>query len=35
MPRKESEAASEGNGPAPQQEKLDSDQPMLTDEYRL
>ena len=34
MPRKESEAVSEGNGPVPQQEEFGSGQPPLEDVYR-
>ena len=34
MPRKESEAVHEGNGPVPQQEQFGSGQPMLADIYR-
>ena len=33
MPRKESEAVPEGNGPVPQQEELGSGQPTLEDLY--
>ena len=35
MPRKESEAVPEGNGPAPQQEEFRSGEPTLADIYRL
>ena len=35
MPRSWSKAVPEGNGPAPQQEKLVSDQPTLADVYRM
>ena len=35
MPRKESEAVTEGNGPVPQQEELGSGEPTLADVYRL
>ena len=35
MPRKESEAVLEGNGPVPRQEELEPDQPTLADLYRL
>ena len=35
MPRKESEAVPEGNGPVPQQQELGSGEPTLTDVYRL
>ena len=35
MPRKESEAFPEGNGPVPRQEELWPDQPTLADVYRL
>ena len=35
MPRKESEAVPEGNGPVPKQEELGSDQPTLADIYQL
>ena len=35
MPRKESEAVPEGNGPVPQQEEFGSDEPTLEDVYRL
>ena len=35
MPRKESEAVPEGNGPVPQQEEFGSGEPMLADMYRL
>ena len=35
MPRKESEAVSEGNGPVPQQEEFGSGEPTLADVYRL
>ena len=34
MPRKASEAVSEGNVPIPQQEEYGSDQPTLADAYR-
>ena len=34
MPRKETEAVPEGNGPVPQQEKIGSGQPTLVDVYR-
>ena len=34
MPRKESEAVPEGNGPVPQQEKFGSGEPTLADVYR-
>ena len=33
MPRKDSEAVSEGNGSVPQQEEFGSDQPTLADGY--
>ena len=35
MPRKESEAVLEGNGPVPHQEEFGSDQPTLADVYRI
>ena len=35
MPRKESEAVPEGNGPLPQQEQFGSGQPTLEDVYRM
>ena len=35
MPRKESEAVPEGNGPVPQQEGFGSGEPTLADVYRL
>ena len=35
MPRKESEAVPEGNGPVPQQEEFGSGQPTLADVYRM
>ena len=35
MPRKESEAVTEGNGPVPQQEEFGSSEPTLADVYRL
>ena len=35
MPRKESKAAPEGNGPAPQQQKFESGQPTRVDIYRM
>ena len=35
MPRKESEAVPEGNGPIPQQEEFGSGQPTLEDIYRM
>ena len=35
MPRKESEAVSEGNGTIPQQEEFGSGEPTLADIYRL
>ena len=35
MPRKESEAVPEGNGPVPQQEEFESGEPTLADVYRL
>ena len=35
MPRKESEAVTEGNGPVPQQEEFGSGEPTLADVYRL
>ena len=35
MPRKESKAIPEGNGPVPQQEEVGSGQPMLADVYRM
>ena len=35
MPRKESEATLEANGPVPQQEDFGSGQPTLADVYRL
>ena len=35
MPRKESEAVPEGNGPVPQQEEFGSGEPTLADVYRL
>ena len=35
MPRKESEAITEGNGPVPQQEELGSGEPTLADVYQL
>ena len=35
MPRKESEAVSEGNEPVPQQKKFGSGQPTLADVYRM
>ena len=35
MPRKESNAVPEGNGPAPQQEEFGSGQPTLADAYRI
>ena len=35
MPRKESEAIPEGNGPVPQQEEFESGEPTLADIYRL
>ena len=34
MPRTESEAVIEDNGPAPQQEEFESGQPTLADVYR-
>ena len=35
MPRKWSKAVHKGNGPVPQQEEFESDQPTLADVYRL
>ena len=35
MPRKESDAVSEGNGPVPEQEEFGSGEPTLVDVYRL
>ena len=35
MPRNESEAVPEGNGPVPQQEEFGSGEPMLADVYRF
>ena len=35
MPRKESEAVTEGNGPVPQQEEFGSGEPTLADVHRL
>ena len=35
MPRKESEAVPEGNGPVPQQEQFESGEPTMADVYRL
>ena len=35
MPRKESAAAPEGNGPLPQQEEFGSGQPTLADVYQM
>ena len=35
MPRKESEAAPEGNSPVPQKEEFGSGEPTLADVYRL
>ena len=35
MPRKESEAVPERNGPVPQQEEFGSGEPTLADVYRL
>ena len=35
MPRKESKAVPEGNGPLPQQEEFGSGQPTLEDVYRM
>ena len=35
MPRKESEAVPEGNGPVPQQEEFGSSELTLADVYRL
>ena len=35
MPRKESEAAPEGNSPVPQKEEFGSGEPILVDVYRL
>ena len=35
MPRKESKAVSEGNGPVPRQDKFGSDQPTMADLHRM
>ena len=35
MPRNESEALLEGNGPVPQQEEFESGEPTLADVYRI
>ena len=35
MPRKETEAAPEGNSPVPQKEEFGSGEPTLADVYRL
>ena len=35
MPRKESKAVLEGNGPVPQQEEFGSGEPTLADVYRM
>ena len=35
MPRKESDAVPEGNGPVPQQEEFGSSQPTVAEVYRM
>ena len=35
MPRKQSKAVPEGNGPVPQHDEFEPDQPTLADIYRL